>query len=81
LATQFHGAILADEEDFLTWQGGQLVILPLRFRTQTMPLSTAIIGRQTKSFERHVEARWLMAYAAGLPDVFLHGTATLAPAF
>ncbi|MCZ6709456.1 MAG: MaoC/PaaZ C-terminal domain-containing protein [Gammaproteobacteria bacterium] len=33
-----------------------------------MPLSPDIVGRQTRSFEHHVDARWLMAYAAGLAD-------------
>ena len=34
-----------------------------------MPLSTGIVGRQTATFEHRVDARWLMAYAAGLADL------------
>jgi acyl dehydratase len=34
-----------------------------------MPLSTAIVGQQTRAFEHHVDARWIMAYAAGLSDL------------
>ena len=34
-----------------------------------MPLDTSMIGEQTRTFEHHVDARWLMAYAAGLGDM------------
>lgn len=34
-----------------------------------MPLSAEIVGLQTESFEHRVDARWLMAYAAGLGDL------------
>ena len=34
-----------------------------------MPLSAEIVGRKTEPFEHRVDARWLMAYAAGLEDV------------
>ena len=33
-----------------------------------MPLSPDTVGQQTRSFEHHVDARWLMSYAAGLAD-------------
>ena len=33
-----------------------------------MPLDTQIVGQQTEQFEHQVDARWLMAYAAGLDD-------------
>lgn len=34
-----------------------------------MPLSTAIVGEATEPFSHHVDARWIMAYAAGLGDL------------
>jgi acyl dehydratase len=34
-----------------------------------MPLSTASIGHSTEPFEHDVDARWLMAYAAGIGDL------------
>lgn len=34
-----------------------------------MPLSTAIVGQKTQAFEHIVDARWIMAYAAGLGDL------------
>lgn len=33
-----------------------------------MPLNTAVVGGESKSFVHEVDARWLMAYAAGLGD-------------
>ncbi len=33
-----------------------------------MPLDTQMVGQQTEQFEHQVDARWLMAYAAGLDD-------------
>ena len=33
-----------------------------------MPLSTEMVGQQTAPLEHQVDARWLMAYAAGLND-------------
>ncbi len=33
-----------------------------------MPLNTKIVGQQSKSFTHDVDARWIMAYAAGLGD-------------
>jgi acyl dehydratase len=33
-----------------------------------MPLSTAMVGQQTQPFVHPVDARWLMAYAAGIED-------------
>ena len=33
-----------------------------------MPLSTEMVGQQTMPLEHQVDARWLMAYAAGLND-------------
>ncbi len=33
-----------------------------------MPLSTRIVGQTTRTFEHPVDARWTMAYAAGLGD-------------
>jgi acyl dehydratase len=33
-----------------------------------MPLNAEIVGHQTKPFEHRADARWLMAYAAGLGD-------------
>ena len=34
-----------------------------------MPLDTSMIGQSTETFEHDVDARWLMAYAAGLGDI------------
>jgi acyl dehydratase len=34
-----------------------------------MPLSSSTVGRETESTTTHVDARWLMAYAAALGDV------------
>jgi len=34
-----------------------------------MPLSTTIVGETTDPFTHHVDARWIMAYAAGLGDL------------
>ena len=34
-----------------------------------MPLNTAVVGGESKSFVHNVDARWLMAYAAGLGDI------------
>ncbi len=33
-----------------------------------MPLNSKLVGQQTKSFTHDVDARWIMAYAAGLGD-------------
>lgn len=33
-----------------------------------MPLSTSVVGQQTAPIEHHVDARWIMAYAASLSD-------------
>jgi acyl dehydratase len=33
-----------------------------------MPLSTAMVGKSTRRFRHHVDARWLMSYAAGLGE-------------
>lgn len=33
-----------------------------------MPLNTAVVGGESKTFVHEVDARWLMAYAAGLGD-------------
>lgn len=33
-----------------------------------MPLSTSTVGQQSKPFEHKIDARWVMAYAAGLND-------------
>ena len=33
-----------------------------------MPLNTKIVGQRSKSFTHDVDARWIMAYAAGLGD-------------
>jgi len=33
-----------------------------------MPLDTRMVGQRTRRFDQHVDARWLMAYAAGLGD-------------
>ena len=33
-----------------------------------MPINTAIVGKQTIAIEHAVDARWLMAYAAGIED-------------
>jgi acyl dehydratase len=33
-----------------------------------MPLSTEMVGQQTEPLEHQIDARWLMAYAAGLND-------------
>ena len=33
-----------------------------------MPLNTAVVGGESQSFVHEVDARWLMAYAAGLGD-------------
>ena len=43
-----------------------------------MPMSSSLVGRSSKRFRAVAGARWLMSYAAGLPDITLHGTATLA---
>jgi len=34
-----------------------------------MPLDTAMVGQSTRAFTHDVDARWLMAYAAGLGDL------------
>ncbi len=34
-----------------------------------MPLNTAVVGGKSESFVHDVDARWLMAYAAGLGDI------------
>ncbi len=34
-----------------------------------MPLNTAIVGSSTRTLSHEVDARWLMAYAAGLSDL------------
>lgn len=46
-----------------------------------MPLSTAIVGEATEPFSHHIDARWIMAYAAGLGDLNLRmmDTANHAP--
>ena len=41
-----------------------------------MPLNTAVVGGRSKSFVHDVDARWLMAYAAGLGDFGPAYTAT-----
>jgi acyl dehydratase len=41
-----------------------------------MPLNTAVVGGTSKSFVHDVDARWLMAYAAGLGDFDPAHTAT-----
>jgi len=33
-----------------------------------MPLNIACVGQKTREFEHHIDARWTMAYAAGLVD-------------
>ena len=33
-----------------------------------MPLDTRVVGQKTRAFEHHVDARWIMAYAAGIQD-------------
>jgi acyl dehydratase len=35
---------------------------------QLMPLSTQLVGQQTKAFDHEIDARWTMAYASGLSD-------------
>jgi N-terminal half of MaoC dehydratase len=34
-----------------------------------MPLLDRIVGQSTREFRYHVDARWLMAYAAGVEDL------------
>lgn len=37
-----------------------------------MPLPSTLVGATTSAFEHHIDARWLMAYAAGLGETGAH---------
>ena len=44
-----------------------------------MPLPSSLVGASTDPVTKPVDARWLMAYAAGINDFAPHYFDTLAP--
>lgn len=53
----------------LIWRGDGILCLLISGKKVAMPLNTAVVGGKSESFVHDVDARWLMAYAAGLGDI------------